>query len=239
MDPERPQPLLCPSCRAPMEKRAFERKIKGTVELELCFSCHAIWFDRYENLQLEPQSIIELFKLIHARSHEQLLPLATRMSCPRCGDPMVPSMDRAKTGAFNYMRCIHQHGHFIVFAQFMIEKGFVRQLSNSEVARIKAAIGLVRCAGCGAPVDIRRDSACPHCQAPIALLDPQAVESALARYQQAAERRNAPPDPLLLGDAIINKQREPGARRPIDETYEDFGDFLMDSVIRAWRSLGE
>jgi hypothetical protein len=217
-----------------MEKKSFARKVSGTVELDLCFSCRSIWFDKFESLQIEAVGVIELFRLIGEHGNDQRLPLADKLPCPRCSEFMVPTMDRARSGAFNYLRCPRQHGHFIVFAQFMIEKGFVRQLSGAEIEKLKVGIGVIRCPGCGAPVDIRRDSACPYCHAPIALLDPSAIESALAAYHRDADRK--PPDAMLLAEAIIDKQREL-ARRPQGEVHSDLGDLLIDGVAMAWHLM--
>jgi hypothetical protein len=63
----------------------------------------------------------------------------------------------------------------------MIEKGFVRQLTAAEIGKLAIKVATIRCSGCGAPVDIRKDHACTHCRSPIAILDPEAVEQALAR----------------------------------------------------------
>ena len=158
-----------------MGAHRFPRKLAGEVELDLCFACQGIWFDDYESLHLAPAGVIDLFKLIHERRDDQRLPLASPLRCPRCNERLIQSQDRVKSGLFNYQRC-GQHGRFISFAQFMIEKGFVRQLSGAEIREISARIAVVRCTGCGAPVDIRKQSACGHCRAPIAILDPQAVE---------------------------------------------------------------
>ncbi len=229
------QPLNCPSCRSTMERKNLARKLSGTVDLDLCVACRGIWFDKYENLQLEASSVVELFVFINDHAHDQYQPLGDAMPCPRCGDHLIHSMDRAKSGAFNYLRCIHDHGHFIVFSQFMIEKGFVRQMNGAEIEKLKAEIGEIRCMGCGGPVDIRKDSACPYCHAPIALLDPAAVQSALAAYQQAADQKNHPPDPNLLADTIINKQRELTQSQKREQVHDDLGDLLIEGVVQAWR----
>jgi Zn-finger nucleic acid-binding protein len=225
----------CPSCRAPMATYCFTRKTGGEVELDLCFPCQGIWFDEYESLQLAPDGVIALFKLIHEHSHDQRLPLASPLRCPRCGERMIHSQDRVKSGMFNYMRC-GQHGRFITFSQFMIEKGFVRQLNGAEINELKVRIGTIRCTGCGSPVDIRSESACSHCKAPIAILDPQAVERALASYQQAAVKQAAPPDPAMLADTILFSERERNRRQRehgggVDA---DIGDLLLDGVAMVW-----
>lgn len=229
---------VCPSCRAPMELHRFERRINGDIELDLCFACQGIWFDEHESPRLAPAGVIELFKLIHQHRNDQRLPLASPLNCPRCSESLLALQDRVKSGLFNYLRC-SQHGRFITFSQFMIEKGFVRQLHGTELNELKARIGIVRCTGCGAPVDIRRDSACRHCRAPIAILDPRAVEDALAGYQQAAMKHQAPTDPAALAEAILASERERSQRRGerASVVTADVGDLLLDGVAMVWGML--
>lgn len=222
-----------------MSAHRFMRKLAGEVELDLCFACQGIWFDEYESLQLAPAGVIGLFKLIHEHRDDQRLPLASPLRCPRCNERLIHSQDRVKSGLFNYLRCGQQHGRFITFAQFMIEKGFVRQLTGAELDELKLRIGVVRCTGCGAPVDIRKDSACTHCRAPIAILDTQAVEAALAGYQQAALKQAAPPDPVLLAEAILFSERERSQRQRErgHGLNADIGDLLQDGVAMIWNMV--
>lgn len=215
-----------------MPAHRFLRKIAGAVELDLCFACQGIWFDEYESLQLAPAGVIALFKLTHEHRDDQRLPLANPLRCPRCDERLIHSQDRVKSGLFNYLRCVQRHGRFITFAQFMIEKGFVRQVTGAELAQLKLHIGVVRCTGCGAPVDIRKDSACTHCRAPIAILDAQAVAAALAGYQRAAMKQAAAPDPVLLAEAIVCSERERGSG-----LNADIGDLLQDGVAMVWDML--
>lgn len=221
-----------------MSAHSFPRKLNGAVDLDLCFACQGIWFDEYESLRLAPAGVIDLFKLIHDHRDDQRLALASPLRCPRCNEQLIQSQDRVKSGLFNYQRC-GQHGRFITFGQFMIEKGFVRQLSGAEIKEISARIAVIRCTGCGAPVDIRRQSACGHCRAPIAILDPHAVEAALAGYQQAALKQAAPPDPTLLADAILLTERERSRRqRERGSALDaDIGDLLLDGISMVWKTL--
>jgi DNA-directed RNA polymerase subunit RPC12/RpoP len=222
-----------------MQAQRFPRKVNGDVELDLCFSCQGVWFDDYESLQLAPAGVIDLFRLIHEHRDDQRLPLANPLHCPRCGERLIHSQDRVKSGVFNYQRC-GQHGRFITFAQFMIEKGFVRQLTGAEIDEIKVRIGTVRCTGCGAPVDIRKDSACTHCRAPIAILDPQAVEQALSGYREAAAKQAAPPAPALLAETILYAERERSRQqreRGNGVLDAEIGDLLLDGVAMVWNMV--
>lgn len=191
-----------------MEKRRFERLHHGEITLDLCFSCQGIWFDDFESVQMTPGGIIELFKQLHAHRDDQRQPLRDPLHCPRCDERLLHGLDVAKHGGpFNYHRCLQKHGRFTTFAQYMIEKGFVRQLAPAEITKLSARVGIIRCMGCGAPVDIRNDHACGHCRAPISILDPSAVEQALSRFQHAEVRRTTR-DVELLGDAIVMRERE-------------------------------
>ncbi len=221
-----------------MVTHRFERKLGGEVMLDLCFGCQGIWFDEYESLRLAPAGVVELFKRIHEHRDDQRLPLASPLRCPRCDERLIHSQDRVKSGLFNYQRC-GQHGRFITFSQFMIEKGFVRQLTPVEIKEISVRIGVVHCTGCGAPVDIRKESACTHCRAPIAILDPRAVEAALAGYQQVALKQAAPPEPALLAEAILFSERERSRRQRERGSglNADIGDLLLDGVSMVWDIL--
>ena len=217
-----------------MSKHRFERKQHGEVILDLCFACQGIWFDDFESVQITPGGIIDLFRLIHGHRDGLRMPLRDPLHCPRCTEKLLHGLDVAKHGGqFNYHRCLQKHGRFTTFSQFMIEKGFVRQLSGAEITALSAKVAVIRCTGCGAPVDIRQDHACGHCRAPIAILDPEAVEQALARYQQAEIKRTTV-DLEALGDAIVMREREKSKYQREKQTGRmddiDVGDLLIDGL---------
>ena len=211
-----------------MSKHCFERLQHGEVILDLCFTCQSIWFDEYESAQITPGGILELFKLIHEQRDAQRIPLRDPLKCPRCSEKLLHGLDVAKHGGkFNYHRCLQKHGRFTTFAQFMIEKGFVRQLNPAEIDELSATVGIIRCMGCGAPVDIRKDHACGHCRAPIAILDPSAVGQALTRYQQAEVKRTTR-DVEMLGDAIVMREREKSRLKRSKQEPENAG--IIDAI---------
>jgi hypothetical protein len=223
-----------------MARHVFPRKVHGEIELDLCFACQGIWFDEHESLQLAPAGVIALFKLLHAHRDDLRQPMATLMHCPRCNEGLIASQDRVKSGLFNYLRCVQPHGRFITFAQFMIEKGFVRQLNGTEIKQLSAQIGTVRCNGCGAPVDIRHQSACTHCRAPITILDPAAVESALANFQQAAQGRpQTQQRPELVGDTLLHAERirSQQAAQQRNLLTTDLDALLIAGIDMVWDKL--
>jgi hypothetical protein len=179
----------------------------GTLELDLCFACHGIWFDPQENLKLSPAAVVELFGLLHARRDEVRQPLALKMACPHCSRSLVQGFDVVKSGRYMTYRCPLRHGRFSTFSSFMIEKGFVRQLTQLEIHDMAQRVAVINCTGCGAPVDLRKDLACPHCRSAFSLLDPKAVEQALQGYAKAASGAGAIKIPELA-DALVMLERD-------------------------------
>jgi uncharacterized protein YbaR (Trm112 family) len=226
----------CPSCRAPMHAHRFRRKLGAEVELDICLCCQGIWFDAYESLQLAPEGVIELFRLIREQPEGQRLPLAASLFCPRCNERLIHSQDRVKSGRFNYLRC-GEHGRFISFGQFMIEKGFVRQVSPAEIKQLKLHVTILRCNSCGAPVDIRTESACPHCRAPIAVLDADAVEKALAGYLAGT---GPAPRAVAMPPFSPVVQRGAGADggRGVDAA-PDIVDLVGEGIAGAWQWVSD
>ena len=89
----------------------------------------------------------------------------------------------------------------------------VRVSHQAEVQDLARRVDAIYCTGCGAPVDIRKDHACPHCRAAFSLIDPEAVKRALEGYRVASAAKV----PGAAGD---------GAPRP------DLADALMRGITR-------
>jgi Zn-finger nucleic acid-binding protein len=200
----------CPSCAAPMQRRAFERKPLGTLDLDLCFACHGIWFDRYESAQLTPGAVIDLFREIHAHEDQPPRALGERQACPVGHGPLALTHDIQRTNRIVYYRCATCQGRFTTFFQFLREKNFVRSLTLAEVAQLRATVKQVRCSSCGAPIDLQRDAACGYCKAPISILDGDAVKRALAELASAEHNRQhvsptAGVDGMLAGQRVERK----------------------------------
>jgi len=184
-----PATVPCPNCRQPMQTQALEQNYHGTVQVDLCFSCAGIWFDRQGSMQLAPGAVIELFKEIHAHLDGARPPVANRLDCPRCGDALAPGFDLSKSGKFSYFRCLRGDGRFTPFFQFLREKQFVRSLTAVEIQRVRSQVRQIRCSECGAPIDLETMNQCQYCHAPVSFLDPEAMEKALHLWNDAADRR--------------------------------------------------
>lgn len=171
----------------------------GHLALDYCATCRGIWFDPHESTRLAPASVLELFRIIHETRKAETLPLAPRLVCPRCAEALLAVRDLVRSGPFAYHRCPSEHGRFTPFAQFLTEKGLVRYLAEQEIRKIALIIGQIHCHACGGPIDLRSDTACPHCRSPIAVLDVEAMTKAFASYGGAA----APRMPEISGDLAV------------------------------------
>ena len=227
-----------------MQPIDLDRKTGGRLIVDICGGCQAIWFDTYESLQLTPGATIELFRSIHRTQTESSAPrraLPARLACPRCDTSLALTQDivaaaQEPAARITYYRCRYGHGRLTPFVQFLREKHFVRALDSRELERLKSSIRTIRCASCGAPVDIERSTVCTYCRAPILALDPQAVDKAL-RDLGAAEKQRVTPDPDKIGDAIIGLERL--KRQMEQEQRRDAASPLtFDLVAMGFTALG-
>ncbi len=231
--------LPCPACTAPMQEFRCKRQPAGELVLDICFPCQGIWFDEFESAQMAPGGILELFRLIHEHRDDLHQPWRDSLHCPRCRERLIPGLDRTKNGNFAYHRCPQRHGRFNSFSAFMCEKGFVRQLNGAEIAELAAKVQTIRCSGCGAPVDIRRENACGHCRSPIVILDPAAVDKALADFGRKAQRQEHL-DPGAFADALIANERlksQAARERQKSALDTDITDLVLGGAEALWQLL--
>lgn len=221
-----------------MESLQLESHAHEPVEVDLCFDCHGIWFDQRESLKLSPGGVLALFERLHAHKDDPHSALKPSQACPRCHRRLVRGMDRTISGSYVVYRCPQHHGRFSTFSSFMIEKGFVRQLTLAEIRSLAAKVRTIHCGSCGAPVDLRKDHACPYCRSAFSLLDPKAVETAMARYQrsdQARQLARATPMSTDGPTAATSRRSGPPVRREIDEMTDAVQQARVDLLVAQSR----
>ena len=176
------------------------------MEINACTPCNLFWFDKAESVRLTPRAVLELFQYI-GQSTGPRTALASNFECPRCTVVLAPTQDLQRTTHFTYWRCRNDHGQLITFHQFLREKNFIRAPSPAEFAKLRATVRQIACSQCGAPVDLEKDSACPHCGAAVALIDPDGVAKALHDLSAGvATPASADPNAMraALSDAQVN-----------------------------------
>lgn len=152
-------------------------------------------------------SIIVLFKLIYEYKDVQCQLFGDFLYCLCCDECLLYGLDVVKGGCFNYYCCLQKYGWFIIFVQFMIEKGFVWQLIVVEIGVLSVKVGIVCCIGCGVLVDICYEYVCGYCCLLIVIFDLVVVEQVLVCYQQV-EVKCMMSDVEVLGDVIVMCEKE-------------------------------
>src|SRR4029077_14713329 len=122
----------------------------------------------------------------------------------RCASPLRVTQDLSVHGRFVYFRCEFGHGRFTPFVQFLREKNFLRTVPPEELARLRSLVRVIRCASCGAPVDLTRDTACGYCHSPITILDPESVARTLRELDAAAAARSRITAPQGAAESVAS-----------------------------------
>ena len=172
-----------------MDRVAADGVYGAPIELDLCFGCHVMWLDDRESIHLSPKGTLDLFQILHEHRDDPRHALGRKLACRRCKRPLSLAHDIGKYGRLSYYACPAKHGRLTPFSEFLKEKQFVRELSQTEQNRVRAELKKVQCSSCGAPVDLMKSFQCEHCGSPIAVLDADAVEKTLRQLEQADEKR--------------------------------------------------
>jgi hypothetical protein len=212
-----------------MTTETFEARLGASASVDFCLPCQVFWFDAYESLQLSPGATLKLFTIIGEQAAKGRPVLHQGAKCPRCRSHLLLTHDIQRNTRFEYWRCAHGHGRLITFYDFLREKDFIRPLSPQQIAELRQNIQSVSCANCGAPVDLDR-GICEFCLTPVAILDPDQMQKAVAQLKETAEAKSRvdPMLPLTLAKERAAAQAAFAASDPPD---------LLAEGLRALRAL--
>jgi Zn-finger nucleic acid-binding protein len=187
--------MNCPNCSLEMTAMTLDGHQGRPVAIDLCTGCQALWFDKYESLQLAPGSTLRLMKLIGESASRVPTQFSVSMRCPRCVQTLRQTQDMQRNTRFTYFRCLGGHGRFIRFFEFLREKNFISPLSEQQIDELRLHIQIVNCSSCGGPIDLAAGSLCPHCKSPVSVLDMKRPQELLTQLREAAAPK--PVDPAL------------------------------------------
>ena len=207
--------MNCPGCAASMREIDFEASLTGRVAIDFCFACQVIWFDALQSLQLSPRGVLDVFSALNEHRASARNPLPALLSCPRCHARLDLTHDLQHTTRFTYFRCSFGHGRLTPFFQFLLEKNFVRPITGSELAALKAKVHTVQCSNCGAPLDLEHDTVCKYCGSPVSILDPDAVTRTVRELGQADTRAHTIDVDRLVEALAMRPPPDSSDRSPI------------------------
>jgi hypothetical protein len=182
----------CTNCSALMSLYALPGHYGQNIDIDVCMDCNAIWFDNFESTQLSPDGVVTLFQLINERggtASSAGAKFGEGLRCVTCGDSMKLTNDRVRNTRFVYQSCRQGHGRFTTFYNFLSEKQFVRELTQTERTKLAASVKQVKCSGCGAPVDLSKADACTYCRAPVSVFDRDAAKKAIDHYLRERQKQ--------------------------------------------------
>ena len=210
------------------------------IDVDCCTSCGLFWFDAAESIRLTPRAVLSLFQLIGKASGTKV-PLASSAHCPRCRGMLAFTHDMQRNTRFTYWRCPRDHGRLITFTQFLAEKNFIRAPSPQELVRLREHVRQINCSQCGAPIDLRNDSACPHCGAAVTIIDPDGVAKALRELAAGgAPYAAAAPSSAAISDAQITALFELERLRKEETSRHDdlvtIGATAIGALLGSWLS---
>ena len=178
-----------------MTSMTLDGHMGAQLAIDVCATCHAFWFDRFESLQLSPGSTLKLMKFIGEHSSPGRPKLPAVLHCPRCATALRLAHNMQRNMPFTYWRCPNDEGHFISFFEFLKEKNFIQPLSPEQIKELRQNVQSVNCSSCGASINLQSNAVCPFCHAPLSMLDMKQPQRMLEQLKHAAEPR--PMDPAL------------------------------------------
>jgi hypothetical protein len=213
-----------------MAEMTLEAHLTAPVTIDICGTCQAFWFDKYESLKLSPGSTLKLIKLIGENSRNKPS-LSEMLECSRCATPLKLTRDMQRSTRFSYWRCPNNHGRFIGFLDFLREKNFIRPLSPQQIDELRRNVQTVNCSNCGAPIDLATGSVCGHCGSPLSMLDMKHPQELLEQLKQASEPR--PIDPTLPLELARVKRHMDAVAGPSTSTPDWWSDAATSNLLEA------
>lgn len=170
--------MACGNCGRMLTRLPLTGHYGRDVDLDLCASCHLVWFDAVESARLPGSALLTLLATMARLQAEPHQVLSQRACCPRCLGSLKRVSNRSRWGPTLQLECLNGHGAWQTFAQFLSEKGLIRTLSSADRARLIAANAALACLNCGAPIG-SADTACGHCESIPGLVDVARMARAL------------------------------------------------------------
>lgn len=177
--------MTCPNCRAAMTSLTLAGHYERTLVIDLCQNCQSFWFDGLESLQLDPASVLELFRIVGRAGSGDPVPLSDSARCPRCEGTLIRTFDQQRRAKFEYRRCPVEHGRLTSFYNFLREKDFIRPFSADQIEELRRNLRSINCSNCGAPVNLAEATTCGHCGSALSLIEvgqANAATRALSRW---------------------------------------------------------
>ncbi len=223
--------VACPNCSNPMVLRQVELFYRPEpADIEVCLTCNVLWFDHAECLGMTARSVLDLFQYLNQSGMKPRMPLSAGSSCPHCRIVLEKTQDMQRATRFSYWRCPEKHGELYTFTQFLLNKNFIRSPTPEDLAKLRKLVRQVTCSQCGGPIDLIKDTVCPHCSTAIALVDPDGIAKAVQELEARDAQQSRTASEAQMRAAMIMVQNESRAKKYTDE---DVPSDLLSAAVSA------
>jgi hypothetical protein len=173
--------LRCTHCGQDMQALTLEGHYGNPQQVDLCATCHLVWFDAFESVRLSGLGWVALLRAMHAAMTHSPGVLAAQLACVRCSVALKPVHNLTRFGRTAALECPRKHGHYQTFCLLLAERGLVRPLEPRDRKALDEERRSLTCLNCGAPIAGRGDT-CAHCASPLVVFDlPRLMSSLLIR----------------------------------------------------------
>jgi hypothetical protein len=191
--------LTCTCCQKPLSVLNLEGHYGQSVEVDLCSTCHQVWFDSFESVRLSGLGWVQLLRQMLAAPKSQAV-LAQPMRCVRCAGALRGIRNLTRFGRTAAQECLRGHGQYQSFALLLAERGLVRPLTSRDRQVILEEDREISCLNCGAQVvggmaakaTNSQETLCAYCESPLVVVDLQRLsEALLVRHGDAIDVQEA------------------------------------------------
>lgn len=168
----------CPGCQQALRHAVLEGHYGKSVEVDLCTTCHLVWFDVFESVRLSGLGWLQLLRsmLDHAITAAVLPP---RMACVRCSAELVPVRNQTRFGRTAALECRLGHGQLQTLTHLLAERGLLRAVLPADRSAMARQGQSLVCMQCGAGDHAARAEQCAYCTSPLLMVDLPRLASAL------------------------------------------------------------
>lgn len=168
----------CPGCQQALRHAVLEGHYGKSVEVDLCTTCHLVWFDVFESVRLSGLGWLQLLRdMIDQPATSAVLP--ARMACVRCSAELVPARNQTRFGRTAALECRVGHGQLQTLTHLLAERGLLRAVLPADRSALARQDRSLVCMQCGAGDHAAGAEQCAYCSSPLLMVDLPRLASAL------------------------------------------------------------
>lgn len=158
-----------------------------TTPIDLCRTCHLVWFDAFESARLSGLGWVRLLRQMQSldvTSTTAVGPLHSQLSCVHCAQILRPVQDMTRFGRYASLECPQKHGFLQTYGLLLASRGLVRPMTQRDADFLRLEKRALTCLNCGAGLTSHEnhEGQCSYCESPLLIMDmPRLMQALLMR----------------------------------------------------------